>query len=202
MRVVIRSGVVLMTDTEIIDAFKSGDELAFALLYGRYKTGIYTYCLKMLLDREEALDAVQDTFLRVYENRSRLLSTPAFRSWLFTIARNQCLNRLRHSGRHVRIEGRDTRLVAAGGTPLSRLEKAERRALVNKHLEMLRPAYREVVILREYHNLSYEEIAAVTRTTVSSVKSRLFKARRRLAASLSNAIKEDKVRVKFGEKAT
>lgn len=190
-----------MTDTEIIDAFKSGDELAFALLYGRYKTGIYTYCLKMLLDREEALDAVQDTFLRVYENRSRLLSTPAFRSWLFTIARNQCLNRLRHSGRHVRIEGRDTRLVAAGGTPLSRLEKAERRALVNKHLEMLRPAYREVVILREYHNLSYEEIAAVTRTTVSSVKSRLFKARRRLAASLSNAIKEDKVRVKFGEKA-
>ncbi|MBT8401620.1 MAG: sigma-70 family RNA polymerase sigma factor, partial [Rhodothermia bacterium] len=90
-----------MTDSEIIDAFRSGDELAFALLYGRYKTGVYAFCLKMLLDREEALDAVQDTFLRVYENRSRLLSTPAFRSWLFTIARNQCLNRLRQAGRHV-----------------------------------------------------------------------------------------------------
>lgn len=190
-----------MTDTEIIDAFKSGDDLAFALLYGRYKTGVYTFCLKMLLDRDEALDALQDTFLRVYENRSRLLSTPAFRSWLFTIARNQCLNRLRQAGRQVRIEGRDARLVATGGTPLSRLEKAERRELVNKHLLMLSPAYREVVVLREYHNLSYEEIAAVTRTTVSSVKSRLFKARRKLAASLSNAVDTHSVRSKLGEKA-
>lgn len=188
-----------MTDTEIIDAFKSGDELAFALLYGRYKAGIYTFCLKMLLDRDEALDAVQDTFLRVYENRSRLLSTPAFRSWLFTIARNQCLNRLRNSGRNVRIDGRDTRLVATGGTPLSRLEKAERHELVNKHLKMLSPAYREVVVLREYHNLTYEEIAAVTRTTVSSVKSRLFKARRKLAASLSTAVEADRVRSKSRE---
>ncbi len=181
-----------MTDSEIIKAFRSGDELAFALLYGRYKTGVYTFCLKMLLDREAALDAVQDTFLRVYENRSRLISTPAFRSWLFTIARNQCLNRLRRSGRQVNIEGREDRLVTSNTNPASELEKAERHRLVNKHLSLLSPSYREVIVLREYHYLSYEEIAAVTRTTVSSVKSRLFKARRKLAASLSRATGADK----------
>ena len=176
-----------MTERETIEAFKSGDDLAFALLYNRHKNGIYAFCLKMLLDRDAALDVVQDTFVRVYENRSRLLSSSSFRSWLYTIARNQCLNRLRRSRRLVSLDGQEHRISPRSDTPASKLEKAERHRIVNRYLGSLSVSYREVIILREYHNLSYEEIAAIMRTTVSAVKSRLFKARRKLAQHLREA---------------
>ncbi len=180
-----------MTDRETIESFKSGDDLAFVSIYNRYKSGIYCFCLKMLGDRDEALDALQDTFVRVFENRQRLLSTRAFRSWLYTIARNQCLNRIR---RRDRQESTDTGRITAESRmdgPLARLEKRERIELVNRYLQSLKPSYREVIILREYHDLSYEEIGAVTRSTVSAVKSRLYKARRRLAAMMLPVISPD-----------
>lgn len=167
-----------------IDAFQEGDEFAFVTLYNRYKGQVYVYCRKMLLDEELAQDALQETFLRVYENRARLLKTSAFRSWLFTIARNQCYNLMRRDRRTVPLED-EASLRAARGTPASKLERSEQAALVNRFLMELKVEYREVLILREYQGLSYDEISAVTRSSVSSVKSRLFKARRKLASYLA-----------------
>lgn len=176
-------------DQPLIEAFQSGDEFAFVSLYNRYKGPVYAFCVKMLADREVAADVMQDTFLRLYENRDRLLKTSSFKSWLFTIARNQCLNTMRRSKRSVGfMEGMEN--IPAETTPVSRMEKSERIALVSEGLLRLKPEYREVLILREYQNLSYDEIAAVTRSTVSAVKSRLFKARRKLAVVLSPTITE------------
>ena len=168
-----------MMHRDTIEAFRAGDDLAFVSIYNHHKVGIYSFCLKMLMDRDLALDVMQDTFVRVYENRDRLLNTAAFKSWLYTIARNQCLNRLRQRRREVPLDD-SMEIGAEGDTPVVRLEKNERIEFVNRFLEALSPAYREVIILREYQNLSYEEIAAVTRSTISAVKSRLFKARRKL----------------------
>jgi len=137
----------------------------------------------MLMDRDQALDVMQDTFMRVYENRDRLLNTAAFKSWLYTIARNQCLNRIRDRNREVPLDESDE-LRSEVDMPINRLEKSERIELVNRFLRSLHPHYREVIVLREYQNLSYAEIAAVTRSTVSAVKSRLFKARRKLARAM------------------
>ena len=75
---------------------------------------------------------------------------------------------------------REGRLQAVE-TPFSKMEKSEQVRFVTEFLQSLKPEYREVIVLREYQNLSYEEIAAVTRSTISAVKSRLFKARRKLA---------------------
>lgn len=170
-----------MKDYALIEAFQQGDEFAFVGIYNRYKNGVYAFCLKMLLDSDQAQDVMQDTFLRVYENRSRLLKTASFKSWLFTIARNQCLNSLRRSSRLVGLgDGSDSNL-ALSDTPISEMEKNEQVRFVSRFLESLSPEYREVLILREYQNLSYEEIASVTRSSLSAVKSRLFKARRKLA---------------------
>ncbi|ARA92208.1 hypothetical protein AWN76_002795 [Rhodothermaceae bacterium RA] len=170
-------------DQELIESFQAGDEFAFVSLYNRYKGPVYAFCVKMLLGRSLAEDVVQETFLRVYENRDRLLNTDAFKSWLFTIARNQCLNQLRRTNRQVSLEGQEHAEPVAPlpEIPAHQLEKSEKIDLVNHFLAQLKPDYREVLILREYQNLSYEEIAAVTRSTVSAVKSRLFKARRKLA---------------------
>lgn len=169
-------------DRSLIEAFQAGDEFAFVTLYNRYKAPVFAFCAKMLLDRAAAEDVLQETFVRVYENRERLTRPGSFKAWLFTIARNQCLNQLRRSGRQVSLG--ETEPTARGETPFSQLMKSEQVALVNEYLGHLSPEYREVIVLREYQNLSYEEIAAVTRNTVSSVKSRLFKARRKLGTFL------------------
>lgn len=178
-------------DRALIEAFQQGDEFAFVSLYNRHKGAIYAFCFKMLLDREQALDVMQETFLRIYENRDRLLNAGSFKAWTFTIARNQCLNHLRRSHRHVALDERLPLPEALPLRQLAALEKSEQIALVNHFLAQLKPDYREVLILREYQNLSYEEIAAITRSTLSAVKSRLFKARRKLAAFMAPVLRGD-----------
>lgn len=169
-------------DRALIESFQAGDEFAFVALYNRYKGPVFAYCAKMLLDRAAAEDTLQETFVRVYENRERLARPGSFKAWLFTIARNQCLNQLRRRERQSPLP--EGPLPSGGETPFSNLMKSEQVDLVNAYLAHLKPEYREVIVLREYQNLSYEEIAAVTRNTVSSVKSRLFKARRKLGQFL------------------
>lgn len=189
-----------MTEQTLIESFRSGDEFAFVGLYNRYKGPVYAFCYKMLLDSDAAKDVMQETFLRVYENRDRLMKSDAFKSWLFTIARNQCLNAIRRNGKHIPLpDAKDLPPVAE--TPFTRMEKSEQVRFVTRFLESLPPEYREVIVLREYQNLSYEEIAAVTRSTLSAVKSRLFKARRKLAQQMEAAMKatEDDVQVALAQ---
>ena len=176
----------------LIEAFQQGDEFAFVSLYNRYKGAIFAFCLKMLLDREQALDVMQETFLRIYENRDRLLNAGSFKAWTFTIARNQSLNHLRRSSRQVALDEQQPLPGSDALRPLATLEKNEQVALVNHFLARLKPEYREVLILREYQNLSYEEIAAITRSTLSAVKSRLFKARRKLAQFMEPALRRER----------
>ena len=171
-------------DPTLIDAFRQGDEFAFVALYDRYKGAVYAYCAKMLLDRTAAEDLLQETFARAYEHRDRLLNSTSFKAWLFTIARNQCLNALRKRGREVPFALDAPEPASPGATPFTNLLKSEQADLVSRTLAALPASYREVLVLREYQNLSYDEIAAVTKTTVSSVKSRLFKARRKVGAAL------------------
>jgi RNA polymerase sigma-70 factor (ECF subfamily) len=177
-----REAPVGAPDHALVAAFRAGDEFAFVALYNRYKGAIYAYCAKLLLDREAAQDVTQEVFLRAYENRGRLVAGEAFRAWLYTVARNRCLNLLRTAGRDVPFE--DEAAPAVPPAPFADLDRAERVALVDRGLRALPADYREVIVLREYDDLSYEEIAAATRSTVSAVKSRLFKARRKLGALL------------------
>lgn len=85
-------------------------------------------------------------------------------------------------------------MIVTSETPFTKMEKQEQVKFVTRFLESLNPDYREVIILREYQNLSYEEIAAVTRSTISAVKSRLFKARRKLARSMEKAMLASELR--------
>lgn len=180
-----------MDEYALIEAFQEGDEFAFVGLYNRFKGPVYAFCYKMLLDRAQAQDVMQETFLRVYENRDRLMKTSAFKSWLFTIARNQCLNQLRQSHREVGLGQDIVERLPSSETPFTKMDKSEQVAFVTAFLHALKPEYREVLVLREYQNLSYEEIAAVTRNSISSVKSRLFKARRKLAEVMHQSMKEE-----------
>ena len=186
-------------DRALIEAFQTGDEFAFVSLYNRYKDAVYAFCVKMLLNKELAQDVMQDTFLRVYENRERLLKTDSFKAWLFTIARNQCLNQLRRNNWQIPLDPEmalPSHLFGAKNTPALDLEKSEKIELVNRFLAQLKADYREVIILREYQNMTYEEIAAVTRSTLSAVKSRLFKARKKLGVYLEQVLGSEYEKIK------
>lgn len=139
-----------MNEFALIESFQAGDEFAFVGIYNRSKGPVYSFCYKMLLDSDSAKDVMQETFLRVYENRDRLLKTSSFKSWLFTIARNQCLNSLRRSGRHVGLQPDNSEMIVTSETPFTKMEKLEQVKFVTQFLESLNPDYREVIILREY----------------------------------------------------
>jgi len=165
-------------DEELIKAFQNGNDFAFVNLYNRYKNAIYIFCLKMVDEPDNAKDIVQGVFLKIYERPHQLKQAEKFKSWMFTIARNECLTYLRKVGYSSELpdEMEDVDLIL----PHRDIEKDEEIILVKRAVERLKPELKEVVLLREYDNLSYKEIADVVGTTESIVKSRLFTARQKL----------------------
>jgi RNA polymerase sigma-70 factor (ECF subfamily) len=176
----------MRTDADLAKAFQDGDDRAFSILYDRHKRSLYVFLRKMLNEADAAGDLVQDVFLRVYERRRQLHRPESFRSWLFAIGRNQCLSHLRQTRGRVPLDAAPEAMLAAEVAP-DRLEAEEDLELVRRALAGLKIEYREVLILREYQDLSYREIAEITETTESAVKSKIFKARKALHEMLTPA---------------
>lgn len=179
----------MRADGELAVAFRDGDDRAFAALYERYKHPLYVFALRMIGEADGARDLVQDAFLRAFERRTQLQRPDSFRSWLFAIARNRCLSLMREGRRQAPLEEAPPEAIvveaAADGVETEQTVRRIRRALSELKVE-----YREVLILREYQDLSYQEIAQITESTESAVKSRLFKARRALHDALRPAMSE------------
>lgn len=186
-----REGALPRDEVKLVRDFQDGDDLAFVTLYNRYKRLIYVYCTKMLLNADAAKDCVQEVFLRAYERREQLNEPQRFSSWLYSIARNQCLSIYR-SSKHNAADEIDFDSISApsGETPDALVERQESFDLLNKSLAQLKIEYREVLLLREFQNLSYREIAEVLGDTESAVKSRIFKARQRLFQLLRPILRE------------
>jgi RNA polymerase sigma-70 factor, ECF subfamily len=176
----------MRTDADLARAFQDGDDRAFSILYDRYKRHLYVFALKMLSETDAASDLVQDVFLRVYERRQQLHQPESFRSWLFAIGRNRCLSQLRQNRGRVPMDEAPEEALATEA-PADGAEAEEELGLVRRALAGLKVEYREVLVLREYQDLSYREIAEITESTESAVKSKIFKARRALHESLKPA---------------
>jgi RNA polymerase sigma-70 factor (ECF subfamily) len=176
----------MTSDHELASALRDGDERAFAILFERYRRPLYAFALRMLGQSHAARDLVQDVFLRVWEHRGQLDRPESFRSWLFAIARNRCLSALRRERAAVPLEETPEEALAVPATD-DRLERDQELELIRRALAGMKVDYREVLILREYQEMSYVEIATVTESTLSAVKSRLFKARQALHETLKSA---------------
>jgi RNA polymerase sigma-70 factor (ECF subfamily) len=169
------------SDEQLINDLKLGLEEAFAVIYERYKQRIFFFCLQLTADRFMAEDATQDTFIKMRQNINTLNDISVFRSWLYAIARNHVYKLLR---KH-KLNGELTdEIVWSEEDPEITLEMSEERETIARCIGALKPEYREVLTLREYEQLSYAEISDITGDSVSSVKSRLFKARQALAIKL------------------
>jgi RNA polymerase sigma-70 factor (ECF subfamily) len=153
-------------DRKIIERVLKGDTDAFNLLVRQWERPIYNFIVRMIGDREEAMDLCQDAFMKAYRELDTLKDRDRFSSWLYRIAHNTCFSKLRkdHGKTFVELEPE---------TRASRMA-IESRLAVEKALQQLPEDQREVVVLKVFQSLKFEEIAAIQDAPVSTVKSRLY----------------------------
>lgn len=154
-------------------------------LFETYHDRIYRYVLRMVKNPAEAEDLTQDTFLRAYRGGDSLRDPEAVRGWLYRIATHVCLDRLRQRHPLVSLdsekgEDRVKPPVSESPSPLDLWERKETSACVQRCLDFLPDKYRAVILLHEAHSLTAPEIAALLGVTLTTVKIRLHRGRRKL----------------------
>ena len=155
------------------------------VLFEAYHDRIYRYVLGLVRNPAEAEDLTQDTFLRAYRYGDSLRDPDAVRGWLYRIATHVCLDRLRQRKPSVSLDSEEgeNRLKPPASTapsPLDISERKETSACVQRCLDFLPDKYRAVILLREAHSLTGPEIADLLGVTLTTVKIRLHRARRKL----------------------
>ena len=158
-----------------------GDRAAFEELVLRYQRPLFNVALRLLGRYDEASDATQNAFVKAYGHLETFDATQRFFSWIYRILRNECLNALR--GQRPFEPLSDGVLGAAW--PTDAIEDVERQRAVQRAVMSLDIDYREVIALRHFADMSYEDIATTLGIPSKTVKSRLYTARQRLAESLS-----------------
>jgi RNA polymerase sigma-70 factor (ECF subfamily) len=173
------------SEKELLVELQRGSQRAFAEVYQEFSEGVFAYCVKILADRQLAQDVVQETFIKVQQSAHTIENNQSFKSWIFRIARNEALMQLRKKRTNGKLEDGS---VWDEETPYQQVVAVERAEMVNRMLDNLKHEYREVLVLLVYEGMSYAEIAHVTGATESSVKSRIFRARRAMVERLKGYV--------------
>jgi RNA polymerase sigma-70 factor (ECF subfamily) len=164
-------------DRDLVRRCLKGDQVAFEILLDRYQKPIYHLALRMVNDVDDAADLTQTVFLRAYENLSAYDARRKFFSWLYRIAVNTSLNFV---AQKKRVETLGDREVQEEPAAAERFEAAERVEKLDDAILELQPEYRIVIVLKHFHDLSYEEIGTILDIPEKKVKSRLYTARQLL----------------------
>ena len=176
-----------LEDNHYIKQTREGDMQAFGLLIQKHQRLVYTLALRMLKNPEEAQEAAQDTFVKVYQSLSGFEGKSKFTTWMYRVVYNECVGRLRKTKRHVTwvediMDNPDEPADFLDGLEI--LQREERSALVKKGIEMLTPAEAIVLTLFYLEDQSIKEISAITGNSESNVKVQLFRGRKHLEQNL------------------
>ncbi len=190
-------------DSEIVKRAQAGDHDAFRILVERYQGRAYGLALRILRNEEQAKDAVQDSFLKVYRSLDRFEGRAGFYTWLYRIVMNQCLDHKRRDKSDREVEWNDESAVGVldaselAASPAGRdadweapdvaIERSEIRQAVARAINALPEDARRTIQLREIDGLSYKEIAEAMGIPKGTVMSRLHYARQRLRELLQEA---------------
>jgi RNA polymerase sigma-70 factor (ECF subfamily) len=195
------SAELVAADNALVERASNGDADAFEALVARYQDRVYNIALRMVRRPEEAEDVTQETFLKVYRSLPSFGGRSAFYTWIFRIAVNASLSRLRSIGRrrereipaHVGGDAEEAGTVleptAREEGPVEVLQCEESTRRVQEAIDSLGPEDRAAVILRDSEGLSYDEIARALSTTRAAIKSRLHRARAELASKLKDLLR-------------
>ncbi len=166
-------------DLELQRRIREGDNAAFADLYARHKQGVYMFCIRFLGGEPAAEDIFQEVFLNLLEKIREGRSIENVQAYLMRSARNRCLNSIRDR-KYARDVDEMHDFLPGENTP----DYGEHEEL-QRALQLLPPDNREALLLAEYQGYSYDEIAKLTGVPVSTVRKRIFRARRRLRELLT-----------------
>ena len=165
-----------------LDAARRGDQEAFGELVRIYEKRVFALTSRMCRNPDDAAEAAQDAFLAAWQGLPKFRGDSSFATWLYRLASNACVDLLRRENRR-QADSLDEAALDLPSTEPSPQESAERKELreqVEDGLRQLPPDYRAVLVLREIHQLRYDEIAQALSLDVGTVKSRIKRGRKRL----------------------
>jgi len=176
------------SEQALLGRLARGDEAAWEQVFSAHRDRIYGFSLRMMRNREEAEDVSQEVFLRAVRAIGAFRGEASLNTWLHQIARNLCVTRLATASKSIE-EPADRSWIAALASDQPGADRTSASAELREALELaigeLEPAFREVILLREFENQSYDEIARITETSVATVKTRIFRAREKLKQRLA-----------------
>ncbi|MBQ7778017.1 MAG: sigma-70 family RNA polymerase sigma factor [Oscillibacter sp.] len=174
-------------EQQLVDAARGGDEAAFEQLVHLYEKRVLALTNRMCRNPEDAAEAAQEAFLSAWQGLKFFRGDSSFSTWLYRLASNACVDLLRREGRHQTAAGpsfndeeANIDVADPAATPHEAAETQELRELIEQGLQSLTPDHRQVLILREMHQLSYDEIAQSLDIDVGTVKSRISRGRKQL----------------------
>ncbi|MCL1587222.1 MAG: sigma-70 family RNA polymerase sigma factor [Actinomycetia bacterium] len=172
-------------DIALIDRYLSGDIDAFNELMDAHEDRVFAICLRILRNREAALDATQDTFLTVFRKADRYKATAAFSTWLYRVTVNTCYDYLRKEKRKRADRLPETHDIA-DPTSQDEFEAVDVRPQIEVALDTLSPEFKAAVVLVDLEGMSIEQASDTLEVPTGTIKSRLFRARKQLSQSLGN----------------
>ena len=177
-------------ELEIVQRVLSGDTEAFEALVLEHQNKVYSLALRMVGNEEDARDMAQEAFIRAYGSLAGFRGDSKFSVWLYRLTSNICIDFLRSRGKKRTVsmtwagdDGEDAgelEIPDETWSPENQLERSLTRESVRRGLQSLSPQYREILLLREINGLSYAEIAGALSLEEGTVKSRIFRARKKL----------------------
>ena len=175
----------MKNEKELIRKILKGEKELFSLFIREYENQIYSLCVSIVKNREEAIDLVQDTFYLAFKNLSSFKGNSKFSTWLYRIAYNLSISRVRRKNNFLSLDG-----VFEDGKELDiedetsdiwlSIDEEEIKIMIEEGMRKLKPWERAIIELRDIKNLNYDEIAEVLGIPMGTVKSRLNRARSHL----------------------
>ncbi|MGZ5233631.1 MAG: sigma-70 family RNA polymerase sigma factor [Burkholderiales bacterium] len=172
-------------DIELIRAIAQGDKRAMHVLFAKHRLSVYRFALRLVDEKEAAEDLVSEAFLNVWRHAGRFEGRSRVSTWLLAITRNLAFSMLRRHPIEKLDDGKAAAIQDHADDPEAAVQKKQQSAILAHCLTKLSPAHREVIDLVYYHGRSIDEVAAIIRVPPSTVKTRIFYARKRIAKLLN-----------------
>jgi RNA polymerase sigma-70 factor, ECF subfamily len=187
-----------LTEADLVRLAQKGDMVAFEELVARHRDKIYGRAYSMMRHEDEALDLSQDAWVKGWQKLAQFQGDSSFVTWMTRIVINLCLDRLRRQKRHraesieaLEEDGQfERQMPVVNLNPTAGLERAELRKRIDRALAQLSHEHRTVLVLHEFEEMEYKEIAKRMKCSIGTVMSRLFYARRRMASLLAGLRRE------------
>lgn len=174
-------------DDILINQIMTGDTNAFTVLVDRYKNLVFTLAIRMLKNREEAEEVSQDTFIKVYKSLDKFKGDSKFSTWIYKVAYNNCLDRLKKNKKenlNVTIDEFTERNVITIENALDNLLEEERKQTIQECLQQLPSEDSLLLTLYYFEEQSLDDISKIVDLTPNNVKVKLFRSRKKLASIL------------------